>query len=101
MSRYLCPECQSDSNVVETRPSYNRLRRRRLCQAHKHRFSTVEVPIDAPEKIVTLIAFGLSNILQEDGTVDIQMFEDMQAYMRSQSREILLGLSEEPAPYGS
>lgn len=95
MSQYLCPECGSDSKVAETRPSYNRLRRRRLCDQHKHRFSTVEVPIDAPEKIVTMIAFGLSNILQEDGTVDLEMFDDMQSYMRSQTREILLGLQEE------
>lgn len=94
MSQYLCPECGSDSRVVETRPSYNRLRRRRLCHQHKHKFSTVEVPIDAPEKIVNLMQFGLSNILQEDGTVDMDMLEDMKSYMRTETREILLGLRE-------
>jgi hypothetical protein len=96
MSQYLCPECGSDSKVLETRPSYNRLRRRRTCDKNQHKFSTIEVPIDAPEKIVNLMMFGLSNVLQEDGTVDPEMFNDMMIYMRTKAREILLGLREEP-----
>jgi hypothetical protein len=56
--------------------------------------------MDAPEKIVNLISFGLSSILQEDGSIDLEMFEDMQTYMRSQTREILLGLAEQEEPDG-
>lgn len=89
MSQYLCPTCSADSNVIDTRPSYNRLRRRRVCK-QKHKFSTIEVPMDAPEQIVDLVQWAV----QEQASLG----EDLLPYIRSQVREILLGLSqEEPA----
>lgn len=88
MSQYLCPQCKIDSNVVDTRPSYNRLRRRRICK-NGHKFSTVEVPLDAPEQIVQLVSWVAEN--------DI---EDLQDYLRIQVREILLGLQEQEEPDG-
>lgn len=86
MSQYLCPECSTDSMVIETRPSYNRLRRRRKCR-NGHRFSTVEVPLEAPEQIVELMTFAIEN--QHD------MDDDMIAYVKERAREIILGLTEE------
>jgi hypothetical protein len=84
MSRYLCPDCGTDTRVLETRPSYNRLRRRRTCLSSDHKFSTVEVPLTAPEEILDLVTFALTNA---EG-----MAEDMIEYVRHTTQHILLGL---------
>lgn len=87
MSQYLCPECGSDSQVLETRPSYSRLRRRRLCQQNSHKFSTIEVPLTAPQQIDDLFRFAIDNHHDQG--------EDMIAYVQAQLREILHGLQED------
>jgi hypothetical protein len=91
MSQYLCPECGEDSRVMETRPSYTRLRRRRVCNGKGHKFSTVEVPLDGPDKIAELVNFALQNSHPDDPA---DMRQDMISYVRSEAREILLGLTE-------
>jgi transcriptional regulator NrdR family protein len=90
MSQYLCPECQVDSNVIDTRPSYNRLRRRRVCK-NGHKFSTIEVPMNAPELIVDLMTWASQNDMSDP---------DMVAYLRDQVRETMLGLTEQEEPDG-
>lgn len=94
MSQYLCPDCGEDTKVTDTRPSYSRLRRRRVCSDKSHKFSTVEVPLDAPEKIVELIQFAVESV--RDATGDMSL--DMIAYARAQAREILLGQLDQDNP---
>lgn len=89
MSQYHCPECGSNSNVIDTRPSHNRLRRRRTCQGHQHRFSTIEVPLDTPKKIQDLIRFAVENSHAED---DEQTKQDMLDYALAASKELILGI---------
>lgn len=96
MSQYLCPDCGEDSQVIETRPSYNRLRRRRKCNGKKaHRFSTIEVPLNGPARIEGLIRFALENTYPDDSE---DMRQDMLEYVKSEAHEILLGLSEQTPP---
>jgi len=38
-----CPECQCQTNVIDTRDSAATTRRRRECHVCKHRFSTWEI----------------------------------------------------------
>lgn len=39
----ICPKCKNSKNsVVETRPSPGGLRRRRVCDTCRHKFSTLE-----------------------------------------------------------
>lgn len=87
MSQYPCPDCGSDSKVVDTRPSYKRLRRRRACLKSGHKFTTHEVPSDATEKIDEIIDFIVSNAEGQE--------DDMIEYGQAQLREILLGIEEE------
>lgn len=43
-----CPRCRCPSSaVVDSRGSGGKIRRRRVCDKCKHRFSTVEVSVDA------------------------------------------------------
>ncbi len=88
MSQYLCPECSVDSNVIDARPYYNRMRRRRKCKKH-HKFSTIEVPADTPEQIVNLVQW----LIEEQASLEDALIP----YLRSQVREIMLGLTEEEA----
>jgi transcriptional regulator NrdR family protein len=84
MSQYPCPECQADSHVIDTRPSYKRLRRRRVC-LNKHKFSTYEVPFDIPKKINELVIWATEN----------EMDADLLNYVKSQLDEIILGIKSE------
>lgn len=97
MSQYLCPECKTDSRVLDTRPAYTRLRRRRLCNNPNdpHKFSTVEVPVDAPQRIIELMTFALQNAPDPSEDDFEEKQEDMIAYVHSSTREILLGLLQE------
>lgn len=83
MSQYRCPECNDSSSVVETRASHSHssLRRRRKCPKN-HRFTTLEVPGDAPKKIVELVQWAVRNNITDDFT----------GYVH----EVLLGLPEQP-----
>jgi transcriptional regulator NrdR family protein len=81
MSQYRCPECGESSSVIETRASQNSLRRRRKC-ANFHRFTTLEVPGDAPKKLVELVQWAVRNNITDDFT----------GYVT----EIMLGLPEQP-----
>lgn len=65
MSQALCPECQSTSNVVETRAAFNSLRRRRRC-IQGHKFSTIEVSNDTPKRIVELVAWAIRNDITDN-----------------------------------
>jgi transcriptional regulator NrdR family protein len=66
MAKYLC-ECGEPTSVVETRPTERVLRRRRKC-SNEHRFSTIEVPADAPKKIVELVQWAVRNKVTDDFT---------------------------------
>lgn len=85
MSRYLCPECNETSSVIETRPSQRRLRRRRSCK-NGHRFSTIEVPLTAEQQLVELLDWGFKNGSPDDETLD---------YLKSEMKRILAGMPEE------
>ena len=37
-----CPLCKGETDVIDSRPTKNMIRRRRKCQSCGHRFSTVE-----------------------------------------------------------
>jgi transcriptional regulator NrdR family protein len=87
MSQYLCPQCGSDSKVIDTRPSYKVLRRRRHCIINGHKFSTHEVSADSPERLDAMIEFIVSHANGQES--------DMIDYGKSQLREVLFGLNEE------
>ncbi len=67
MSQYRC-SCGAKTEVIDTRPSYTRLRRRRKC-SENHRFSTVEIPLDTVLRLKELILFW-ANALEEDDMVE-------------------------------
>ncbi len=64
MSHYQC-SCGATTNVIDTRRSYKRLRRRREC-GNNHRFSTVEVPLDTVVKLKELVFFWANAIGDDD-----------------------------------
>jgi hypothetical protein len=64
MSQYQCAQCGSTTNVIDTRPTHRRLRRRRKCP-HGHRFSTIEVPIEVAGDLRGLIAFWAKETEQD------------------------------------
>jgi hypothetical protein len=55
MSQYLC-SCGDQTDVIDTRRSSKRLRRRRKCP-QGHRFSTLEVPLDSGPRLKALVLF--------------------------------------------
>lgn len=87
MGKYYCPVCQTGTDVVETRPSYKRVRRRRSCPNPecKHRFATVEVPHDTPKKLK-----DLANWFGKQG-----LDHDLVLYARAEIDSIVLGKTEE------
>ena len=40
-----CPKCKSDTNVVDSRPSGEEVRRRRQCAKCGYRFTTYEITL--------------------------------------------------------
>jgi transcriptional regulator NrdR family protein len=84
MSHYSCPICSGPSSVIETRVSQTRLRRRRAC-AQKHRFTTIEVPHQAPKELKKLM-----NWLAKGG-----LNPELVDYAKEQINAILFGTAEE------
>ena len=82
MSGYLCPDCGQKSHVVDSRTSGIRLRRRRKCDGQGHKFSTIEVGLDAREKIKSLMEWV---------TTVRWMDEDTHFYINEQIDHIMLG----------
>ena len=41
-----CPMCEGNTMVIDSRPSVDSIKRRRLCEKCGYRFSTVEIDID-------------------------------------------------------
>lgn len=87
MSLYHCAECGSPTSVIDTRPSFARLRRRRKCP-HNHRVSTIEIPLTATEEIKGLMAFWAQETGQD---------QDFVSNLNSRVDEIMLG---KPPPDG-
>jgi transcriptional regulator NrdR family protein len=86
MSLYHCT-CGLSSAVMDTRVSHQRLRRRRRCPAD-HRFSTLEVPLEARDKLIEIIVWSAERAAH-DG-------EDLRSFVGEQVDHILLG---KPLPY--
>lgn len=87
MSQYSCPQCQSDTNVVDSRSFHRRIRRRRRCK-NNHRFSTIEISADAQKELNELLQWALENEPNEDST----------EYLQFQIKKILYNPNEED-PY--
>lgn len=87
MSLYHC-SCGDKTDVIDTRNSYQRLRRRRKCK-NGHRFSTVEVPLEATAELKAMIHFWAT----ETGIID----DDFIFYAGLQIDKIMLGV---PIPDG-
>ena len=58
----LCPKCKSENvTCIDSRPSGDSTRRRRMCLACKYRFSTMEIEVEeykelhTKEKLLTLM----------------------------------------------
>lgn len=84
MGKYYCGQCAEGTDVVETRISYKRVRRRRRCP-NGHGFSTVEVPHDAPKQLKKLAEwFGKQGL-----------DPDLVSYAKAQIDEIVLGKIED------
>ncbi len=81
MSLYHC-SCGEKTDVIDTRCSYKRLRRRRKCKQN-HRFSTVEVPLEATKQLKELILWAS----RQEEAFD----SDMVLYVETQIEEIMLG----------
>lgn len=80
MGKYFCPECSDISGVVETRISFGRLKRRRACK-NGHRFTTIEVPHQAPKLLNKLV----------DWLVAQGLNPEIGSYAKEQVGHILLG----------
>lgn len=82
MGKYFCEQegCSEPTQVVETRISYARIRRRREC-TKGHRFATVEVPHTTPKKLK-----GLADWFGKQG-LDPELVD----YAKSEIDSILLG----------
>lgn len=87
MSQYHCGECGSTTSVIDTRPSFLRLRRRRKCP-NGHRASTIEVPLDTTQQLKGLVAFWAQETGQDPEFVST---------ISSRIDEIMLG---KPPPDG-
>lgn len=90
MSLYHCAECGGQTSVIDTRPSYRRLRRRRKCP-NGHRFSTVEIPMDARQQLKDLILWAARQ-------TDAQGDDDLVAYIDGKTDHILFGTLEPDDP---
>ncbi len=84
MSHYSCPECSGSTTVIETRLSNSRLRRRRKC-SNNHRFSTIEIPHEATQKIDELITWLSKQNLDSE----------IADYARGQVASIMTGIPAE------
>lgn len=83
MGRFACVECEDQTSVIETRLINSRIRRRRLCSSG-HRFNTLEVPVDAQDRLHALLKW-----------VDGHLDKDLTEYLHSQVDTIMLGTPEE------
>lgn len=85
MGKYFCEQegCSEPTQVVETRISYARLRRRRECAAG-HRFATIEVPHSTPKQLKELTDWFSKQGLDPD----------LVAYAKSEIDSILLGKTD-------
>lgn len=86
MSLYMC-ECGEKTYVIDTRSSYKRLRRRRKCKSCGHRFSTVEVPLEATEQLKNVVEHWTNEI--EDG-------DEIAGYLIAEIHRIMLGTTPPP-----
>lgn len=79
MGKYFC-QCGEGTDVVETRISYKRIRRRRKCP-NGHTLTTVEVPHETPKRLKELAKwFGKQGL-----------DPDVVSYANAQIDEIVLG----------
>lgn len=50
----ICPNCGSETYVVDSRPDEAFIKRRRGCVSCKYRFNTVEIDMDLYETLVRM-----------------------------------------------
>ena len=86
MSQYICHQCENPTIVIDTRPHFEKLRRRRRCP-HKHESKTIEIAFNVPDKIDELIDWALINTAGVD--------PDLVDYLKQQARNTILGIKEE------
>jgi transcriptional regulator NrdR family protein len=85
MSSFNC-SCGQKTSVIDTRDTNDRLKRRRKCP-NDHRFNTVEVPLEARDKLIDIIVWSAQR-----STID----GDLNSFVGEQVDHILLG---KPLPY--
>ncbi len=85
MSSFNCT-CGEKTSVIDTRDTNDRLKRRRKCSMG-HRFHTIEVPLEARDKLIEIIVWSA-----ERSTID----QDLNSFVGEQVDHILLG---KPLPY--
>lgn len=86
MSQYRCHECDQPTMVVDTRPYFEKLRRRRRC-SHKHESKTIEISAEVPNQLDDLIDW----VLTDTAGID----PDLVSYLKTKARNTLLGIKEE------
>ncbi len=85
-----CPSCQSSRvQVTDSRPHHDGLwrRRRRICTACKHRWSTMEVPAELVENLPDTVMLGEKaieglNVMQRDLATFITLMKNTIAPVR-------------------
>ncbi|MBY0560145.1 hypothetical protein [Hyphomicrobium sp.] len=67
----LCPKCGADTEVRDSRPYKNYVRRRRHCKSCKHRHSTIELASDLSfGKIQTLLKETKAALNNQNASID-------------------------------
>lgn len=79
MSLYHCV-CGEKTDVIDTRSSYKRLRRRRKCKAG-HRFSTIEVPLESTTDVKKMVTFWATEIGEIDTDMIVSISESIDQIM--------------------